>query len=88
MDIDQLVQTLNSSPSVRLLKMRNAEFFLVFVTNVFEEERAVGQEKLFMLLESRLDNQNLQYEEMANLVESNDVKAKRLIKEWTDKNDK
>ena len=44
MDIDQLVQTLNSSPSVRLLKMRNAEFFLVFVTNVFEEERAVGQD--------------------------------------------
>ena len=49
MDIDQLVQTLNSSPSVRLLKMSNAEFFLVFVTNVFEAERAAAQEKLFML---------------------------------------
>lgn len=85
MDLIQLVQTLNSSPSVRLLRMRNAEFFLAFVTNVFYEERAVGQEKLFMLLENRLDNQSLQEEEMANLVESNDVKAKRLIKEWTDK---
>ena len=85
MDLNLLVQTLNSSPSVRLIKMRNAEFFLAFVTNVFEEERAVGQEKLFMLLENRLDNQNLQEEEMANLTESNDVKSKRLIKEWTDK---
>ena len=85
MDLNQLVQTLNSSPSVRLLKMKNTEFFLAFVTSVFEEERAVGQEKLFMLLENRLDNQNLQDEEMVNLVESNDVKAKQLIKAWTDK---
>ena len=32
MDTNQLVQTLNNSPSVKLLKMRNAEFFLTFVT--------------------------------------------------------
>lgn len=87
MDYSQLEQTLNNSPSVRLLKMRNAEFFLVFVTSVFDEERAVGQEKLLMLLENQLDNRELLDEDsnMERLVESNDIKAKRLINEWTDR---
>lgn len=87
MEYSQLIHTLNSSPSVRLLKMRNAEFFLVFVTSVFDGERAVGQEMLLMLLESQLDNQEILEEDasMERLVESNDVKAKRLIKDWTDK---
>lgn len=87
MEYSQLIHTLNSSPSVRLLKMRNAEFFLVFVTSVFDGERAVGQEKLLMLLESQLDNQEILEEDASKerLVESNDVKAKRLIKDWTDK---
>lgn len=49
MDINQLVQTLNSSPSVKLLKMRNAEFFLAFVTSVFDEQMAIREEKLHML---------------------------------------
>ena len=87
MDSSQLIQTLNNSPSVRLLKMRSAEFFLVFVKRVFDEDRAVGQEKLLMLLENQLDNQELFEEDfgMERLVESNDVKAKRLIKDWTDR---
>ena len=57
MDINQLVQTLNNSPSVKLLKMRSAEFFLAFVTSVFDEQMAIGEEKLQMLLENWLDNQ-------------------------------
>ena len=75
MDSNQLIQTLNNSPSVRLLKMRSAEFFLVFVKRVFDEDRAVGQEKLLMLLENQLDNQELFEEDfgMERLVESNDV---------------
>lgn len=87
MDYSQLIQTLNNSPSVKLLKMRSAEFFLVFVKGVFGEERAVGQEKLLMLLENQLDNQEILEEDtsMERLVESNDVKAKRLVKDWTDR---
>ena len=57
MDSNLLVQTLNNSPSVKLLKMRNAEFFLVFVTSVFDEQMAIREEKLHMLLENSLDNQ-------------------------------
>ena len=47
------------------------------------------QERLHMLLENRLDEQeNALVEdnlEMTRLGESNEQKAKRLIKDWTDK---
>lgn len=89
MDINQLVQTLNNSPSVKLLKMRSAEFFLAFVTSVFDEQMAIGEEKLQMLLENWLDNQREDITDedinIETLGESNETKAKRLIKEWTDK---
>lgn len=89
MDINQLVQTLNNSPSVKLLKMRSTEFFLAFVTSVFDEQMAIGEEKLQMLLENRLDNQREDITDedinIETLGESNETKAKRLIKEWTDK---
>ena len=89
MDINQLVQTLYNSPSVKLLKMRSAEFFLAFVTIVFDEQMAIGEEKLQMLLENMLDNQreDITDEDInkETLGESNEAKAKRLIKEWTDK---
>ena len=89
MDINQLVQTLNNSPSVKLLKMRSAEFFLAFVTSVFDEQMAIGEEKLQMLLENMLDNQREDITDedinIETLGESNEAKAKRLIKEWTDK---
>ena len=89
MDINQLVQTLNNSPSVKLLKMRSAEFFLAFVTSVFDEQMAIGEEKLQMLLENWLDNQHEDIIDedinIETLGESNEAKAKRLIKEWTDK---
>lgn len=89
MDINQLVQTLNNSPSVKLLKMRSADFFLAFVTSVFDEQMAIGEEKLQMLLENRLDNQREDITDedinIETLGESNETKAKRLIKEWTDK---
>ena len=89
MDSNLLVQTLNSSPSVKLLKMRNAEFFLAFVTSVFDDQMAIREERLHMLLENRLDSQNEQIVDddvdIQTIAESNEMKAKRLIKEWTGK---
>lgn len=87
MDINQLVQTLNNSPSVKLLKMRSAEFFLAFVTSVFDEQMAIGEEKLQMLLENMLDNQreDITDEDINKETLSESNEAKRLIKEWTDK---
>ena len=90
MDINQLVQTLNNSPSVKLLKMRSAEFFLAFVTSVFDEQMAIEEDRLHMLLETKLDNlaEPIVDEDSTNEAytrESNEAKAKRLVKYWTDK---
>lgn len=89
MDTNQLIQTLNNSPSVRLIKMRSTEFFLVFVTTVFDSQQAIGQERLQMLLENRLDEQmytdNDDETDIEKLGETNEIKAKRLINEWTGK---
>ena len=74
---------------MKLLKMRSAEFFLAFVTSVFDEQMAIREEHLQMLLENRLDNQResilAEDVDVEALGESNEAKAKRLIKEWTDK---
>lgn len=90
MDINLLTQTLNNSPSVKLLKMKNTEFFLAFVASVFDEQMAIGEDRLHMLLETKLDNwaEPIVDEDSTNEAytrESNEAKAKRLVKYWTDK---
>lgn len=89
MDLNLLIQTFNNSPSVKLLKMRNADLFLGFVASVFEDQQVIRQERLYMLLETHLDEHIDEiFEEDQNIetiTESNETKAKRYIKEWTDK---
>ena len=89
MQVEEITQILRESPSVRLIKSRSVDFFLSFVIEAFEGQAAIMQERLHMLLENRLDEQeNTLVEddsEMTRLVESNEQKAKRLIKDWTDK---
>lgn len=88
MQHNELINTLKESPSVQLLKMRSLEFFLGFVVDAFENQ-TIGQERLYMLLENRLDEVRdgivEEDSDMTRLAESNDAKAKRLIKEWTNK---
>lgn len=89
MQVEEITQILRESPSVRLIKSRSVDFFLSFVIEAFEGQAAIMQERLHMLLENRLDEQeNTLVEddsEMTRLVESNEQKAKRLIKDWMDR---
>ena len=89
MQVEEITQILRESPSVRLIKSRSVDFFLSFVIEAFEGQSAIMQERLHMLLENRLDEQeNALVEdnlEMTRLGEANEQKAKRLIKDWTDK---
>ena len=81
MQVEEITQILRESPSVRLIKSRSVDFFLSFVIEAFEGQAAIMQERLHMLLENRLDEQeNTLVEddsEMTRLVESNEQKAKR-----------
>lgn len=57
MQVEEITQILRESPSVRLIKSRSVDFFLSFVIEAFEGQSAIMQERLHMLLENRLDEQ-------------------------------
>lgn len=57
MQVEEITQILRESPSVRLIKSRSVDFFLSFVIEAFEGQAAIMQERLHMLLENRLDEQ-------------------------------
>lgn len=57
MQVEEIIQILRESPSIRLIKSRSVDFFLSFVIEAFEGQSAIMQERLHMLLENRLDEQ-------------------------------
>ena len=54
MQVEEITQILRESPSVRLIKSRSVDFFLSFVIEAFEGQSAIMQERLNMILETRL----------------------------------
>lgn len=81
MQVEEITQILRESPSVRLIKIKKCGFLLVFCHWGVWGTVAIMQERLHMLLENRLDEQeNALVEdnlEMTRLGESNEQKAKR-----------
>lgn len=90
MEKTQLIDILDNSPSIKLLKMRpeNLKFFLVFLLEIFEEQTAVSWEYLHQRLVNRLDEMEedtLEEEEQLATIETNEEKAKRWILDWANK---
>ena len=90
MDKNLLLKIYRESPCIKLLKSRNAEFILSFLTDVFSEQTTIESERLHRLLENRLDAEiDFIYEEEDNesndftpKFETNEDKAKRWIQDW------
>ena len=57
MEKTQLIDILDNSPSIKLMKMKpeNLKFFLTFLLEIFEEQTAVPWEYLHQKLVNRLD---------------------------------
>lgn len=57
MDKIQLIDILENSPSIKLLKMRtkNLKFFLLFLLDVFDDKTAVSWEYIHQRLVIRFD---------------------------------
>ena len=72
MQVEEITQILRESPSVRLIKSRSVDFFLSFVIEAFEGQAAIMQERLHMLLENRLDEQE-------NTLVEDDSEMTRLV---------
>ena len=93
MDKNLLLKIYRESPCIKLLKSRNAEFILSFLTDVFSEQTTIESERLHRLLENRLDAEiDFIYEEEDNesndftpKFETNEDKAKRWIQDWANR---
>lgn len=91
MDQTQLIDILDNSPSIKLLKMKpkNLKFFLVLLIETFEEQTAVPEEYLHQRLVNRLDEMKEdaleEEEEHSPTIETNEEKARRWIQDWANK---
>lgn len=91
MDKAQLIDILDNSPSIKLLKMRpkNLKFFLTFLLDTFEEQSVVSWETIYQRLVNRLDELEEdaldEEEELPTTLETHEEKAKRWILEWANK---
>ena len=91
MDKIQLIDILENSPSIKLLKMRtkNLKFFLLFLLNVFDDKTAVSWEYIHQRLVIRfdgMDDDDIEEEDddkLPNTIETNEEKARRWITNWT-----
>lgn len=84
--ISQLVNTLNTSPSVALLRLRNREIVIEFLAKTFiNEQTAISSENIHLLLADFLENQEVEIDEENNIEFSDtyEEKAKKYIQNWT-----
>ena len=81
-----IVDILNTSPSVALLRAYHCDIILEFLTSVLDETSAISQENLINHLSEYLNDQSVNLEEgdINTAFESCEEKAERYIKKWTD----
>jgi hypothetical protein len=85
-DISTLSDILNNSPSVELLKAKNREMILVFLTAIFwEKESVVSSESLHNRLGDYLASREITTDEDSDITfaDTYEEKAKKYIQHWT-----
>lgn len=81
-----VIEILNSSPSVILLRMKMCNIIVEFLTDVFNETMAISYENIHNYLADFLNNHEVEIDE-ENDIEFSDTyeeKAVKYIKKWTD----
>ena len=81
-----IIEILNSSPSVILLRMKTCNMIVEFLTNVFNETMAVSYENIHNYLSDFLNNHEIGIDEENDISFSDtyEEKAVKYIKKWTD----
>lgn len=81
-----IIEILNSSPSVIMLRMKMCNTIVEFLTDVFNEAMAISYENIHNYLADFLNNHEVEIDE-ENDIEFSDTyeeKAVKYIKKWTD----
>lgn len=86
-DISQILNTLNASPSVELLRLRNREMIIDFFVNTFNQQSVISSENINIRLADFLEYKQVENDEDSeiNLFDTYEEKAKKYIQHWTNK---
>lgn len=86
-DISQVLNTLNTSPSVELLRLRNREMIIEFLVNTFNQQSVISSENIHVQLADFLEDKQVENDEDSeiNPFDTYEDKAKKYILHWTNK---
>ncbi|MBT0607564.1 DUF3375 domain-containing protein [Aequorivita echinoideorum] len=87
-DIFQILNTLNTSPSVELLRLRNREMIIEFLTNTFSSgQNTISSDNIQIQLADFLEYKQVENDEDSeiNVFDTYEEKAKKYIHYWTNK---
>ena len=85
-DISQILNTLNTSPSVGLLRLRNREMIIEFLVRTFiNKQSSISSENIHSQLADFLEGQRIEIDEEneINFFDTYEEKAKKYIQNWT-----
>ncbi|MCB9033894.1 MAG: DUF3375 domain-containing protein [Chitinophagales bacterium] len=87
-NISQILNILNISPSVDLLRLRNKEIIIEFLVQAFlNQQGTISEEKIITQLADFLDSRKIEKDEESDIevFDSYEIKAKKYIQLWTNK---
>ena len=86
-NISQILNTLNTSPSVELLRLRNREMLIEFLVNTFNLQAVLSSENIHIQLADFLEDKQIENDEDSeiNPFDTYEDKAKKYILYWTNK---
>jgi hypothetical protein len=85
-DISQILNTLDTSPSVSLLRLRNREMIIEFLLRTFLNKQGfISSENIHSQLADFLEGQRIEIDEESeiNFFDTYEEKAKKYIQNWT-----
>ncbi|MDG4945743.1 DUF3375 domain-containing protein [Weeksellaceae bacterium KMM 9713] len=84
----KILESLNTSPSVELLRLRNREMIIEFLTNTFSsEQNSISSDNIHIQLTDFLEFKQIENDEDTdiNSFDTYEEKAKKYILQWTNK---
>lgn len=84
-DISQILNTIKTSPSVRLLGLRNRDIIIEFFTRTFSNETVISSENIHTQLGDFLEDRHLLRDDDSEIdtADSYEDKSKKYIQYWT-----
>jgi len=87
-EIEEISEILNDSPSIEILRLRHRDLILRFFILAFKKDRgSLSSENLYLQLSDYLEYNQLENDEENDIkdFDTYEIKAKKYIRIWTDK---